>query len=412
MTKYDKTDSNKGSEVRVSPLRKTCWLARVLLDGVVHRFLVDTGSSASILSKDIYDQLDCKPGLVHSDVSLTTADGGTLNTSGQAYFEFCVDKMLFSHEFSVAELDDLSGILGSGFLEQNDMTFRVSKGFLHVAGHTIELEREGTPVCTRVKLCKNIIVPPDTEVIVQGYAVGNKDNFVNNLLEPFQFVDKKGLLVVRTLVNPEKILFSVVNIADKPVKLEKNMSVASLQPINIKEQNTGCSQLSSQFPEHLRSLYDKSTENLTELEKSQVSKLLTEFQNIFVGLDGKFGRTPLAKHSIDTGNSKPIIISPRRVPYAQRPIVEQEIKNMLQNDYRKLNTVTKKNAHPLPKIDEALDALTGASWFSTLDLISGYWQCEMSEKDKHKTAFSTHMGLYQFKVLPFGISNVLVVTKD
>jgi hypothetical protein len=74
-------------------------------------------------------------------------------------------------------------------------------------------------------------------------------------------------------------------------------------------------------------------------------------------------------------------------------------------DYRKLNSVTRKDAYPLPKIDEALDALTGASWFSTLDLISGYWQCEMSEKDKHKTALSTHMGLYQFKVLPFGISN-------
>lgn len=130
----------------------------MLLDGVVHKFSVDMGSSASILFKDIYDQLDSKPGLVHSDVSLTTAGGGTLNISGQAYFEFCVDKIHLSHEFVVTELDDLSGILGSDFLEQYDKTFRVSKDFLHVAGQTIELESEGTPVCTRVKLCKNIIV--------------------------------------------------------------------------------------------------------------------------------------------------------------------------------------------------------------------------------------------------------------
>jgi hypothetical protein len=141
------------------------------LDGIVYRFLVDTGSSASILSKNIYDQLDCKPELIHCDFTLTTADGGTLNNLRQTKFEFCVDEIPFSHEFIVAELDDLSGILSSDFLEQNDVTFRVSKGFLHVAGQTIELEREGTPVCTRVKLCKNVIVPPESEDIVQGYAV-------------------------------------------------------------------------------------------------------------------------------------------------------------------------------------------------------------------------------------------------
>jgi hypothetical protein len=53
-------------------------------------------------------------------------------------------------------------------------------------------------------------------------------------LEPFLFLHKKGILVARTLVNPEKILFSVVNVADKPVKLEKNMSVASLQPVVLR----------------------------------------------------------------------------------------------------------------------------------------------------------------------------------
>ena len=60
---------------------------------------------------------------------------------------------------------------------------------------------------------------------------------------------------------------------------------------------------------------------------------------------------------------------------------------------------------PLPHIIDSLDALSGSSWFSTLDLVSGYWQCEMHDDDKEKTAFSTHKGLYQFKVLPFGLCN-------
>lgn len=67
-------------------------------------------------------------------------------------------------------------------------------------------------------------------------------------------------------------------------------------------------------------------------------------------------------------------------------------------DYRQLNKIAKKDAYPLPRIDESLDALAGASWFSTLDLVSGYWQCKMEEEDKPKTAFTSHMGLFQFQV--------------
>ena len=58
-------------------------------------------------------------------------------------------------------------------------------------------------------------------------------------------------------------------------------------------------------------------------------------------------------------------------------------------DYRKLNDVTRKDSHPLPRIAESLDALGGARYFSTLDLRSGYWQIEMDEDSKEKTAFIT-----------------------
>ena len=74
-------------------------------------------------------------------------------------------------------------------------------------------------------------------------------------------------------------------------------------------------------------------------------------------------------------------------------------------DYRRLNTATVMDAYPLPRIDDILDMLAGKQWFSTLDLASGYWQVSMSQEARIKTAFATHSGLFQFKVMPFGLCN-------
>ena len=74
-------------------------------------------------------------------------------------------------------------------------------------------------------------------------------------------------------------------------------------------------------------------------------------------------------------------------------------------DYRKLNDVALKDLYPLPCIDDSVEALSRAKWFSTPDLKLGYWQFELEEEAKEKTAFSIGTGLWQFTVMPFGLSN-------
>ncbi len=113
----------------------------------------------------------------------------------------------------------------------------------------------------------------------------------------------------------------------------------------------------------------------------------------------------LRKHLLDLLASE--IIEESNSPYAS-PVVLVRKKNgdlRMVVDYRKLNKLTKRDAYPLPRIEETFTLLSGSKWFTVLDLKSGYYQLEVEESDRPKTAFTTPFGNWQFRRLPQGLTN-------
>lgn len=163
---------------------------------------------------------------------------------------------------------------------------------------------------------------------------------------------------------------------------------------------------------------------------AQLYAVLEEFPTVFTS---RPGRTSLLTHSIVTQDAMPVASHPYRVSGQHAKDIALEIQEMLDLDvikpsqspwaapvvlvpkkdggirfcvdYRKLNAVTVSDQFPLPRIDELIERLGRAKYISVLDMNKGYWQVCLDEDASVKSAFVTHLGLYQFKTMPFGLKN-------
>ena len=251
------------------------------------------------------------------------------------------------------------------------------------------------------------------------------------------------LAVGRTLVDVtpgEEVPVRVLNVSDRPVTLEKNVPVAQLSLVFAAED---VSQGHNSYSARQSTIKASESANIPELdltstpiapeEKSQLEKLLAEYSDVFSQHDFDYGCANDIEHDIPLVDDEPFRLPYRRIPPAQFQEVRRHIQEMEQAgvirkshspyaspivvvrkkddsirlciDYRNLNSKTRRDAFPMPRIDEALDALGNAKYFSTLDLTSGYWQVKVAQKDRPKTAFTTPMGLFECNRMPFGLQN-------
>ena len=404
--------------------------------------LVDTGAEMSFVSEDTFRRCGTDVQLEAADMRLKAINGSSVRVGGKCHLTVGLQGRKFDQTFIVADIGD-EAVLGMDFLRRYRCQWDWEAEKLVLGGVTIPCNSEPDfekKACEVVTL-EDLLVPAMSEKVVAGKVRNAKEAPVLGMVEG-PTAGEGVVLVAHCLVRRHNQLVPVrlMNPSLKDIRLARGQVVAGLHPVqimeNIPESHVRAvkpGETSVSLVTEMEELWARGGEHLGKPEQVKMRELLEEYQDVFATKGNSLGQTHLVEHQIDTGDARPIKQRPRREPLGLQDVVQTELRDMLEKDviepsasawaspvvlvkkkdgsirfcidYRKLNEVSKKDAYPLPRIEDNLDALAGAKWFCTLDLASGYWQVAMSEADRDKTAFCTRYGLYQWKVMPFGLCN-------
>ncbi|UYV66796.1 hypothetical protein LAZ67_4002874, partial [Cordylochernes scorpioides] len=410
----------------------------VEINGRKIKALVDSGADFSVISdkfrRELKTPLFKEPGPI-----LKAANKNLIETLGKCVLNIEVNGLNISFEFVVMVECSHDIIFGWDFFKTTEAVIDCGRNELHLGETSVLESREEEN--QRLFASDDFVIPSKSIKkisVINEEICGVRDVLVSTSKD---LLLRKEVLVPNSLVTFRHGRGSiwVANGASWPQLIPSGMNMCTMESY---DNGNICSLIESS--DKLQETQLKSREwsqkinltldpGLSEIQRLQLVSCLDEFIGIF-----DFGSTPIkptstVKHKINTGDQSPIKQRPYRVAPSERRLIQDEVNKMIENhivkpsespwsspvilvrkkdgtwrfcvDYRRLNKITKKDVYPLPSIDDALDSLAGSSYFSTMDLQSGYWQIEVDEKDREKTAFITPDGLYEFQVMPFGLCN-------
>jgi hypothetical protein len=396
------------------------------------RAVVDTGSSISLISEQVVleTNLERDPNIT---IPIKTVSGQLTNTIGKVN-DVCLrlGKRQFPHGFNVVDTNAYELLLGMDFLLKYQASLQLEKNMLTLGQHQVPTRCARTTTVATV-LCagstmdcpvynkKKVTIQPFQQVHVPVRTT-SKPVGKAFLVEPDpRTLAKQGVSAPRSLVG-ETSRIMLANLSNQPVTIGKEQCIAFLSEVACDEVEI------NDKKDHGDNMIRKKEIGVP----AEVNSLLKQFPKLISKDQYDLGTTPMIEHRIKV-DSEPIKLHPYRKSCHENEIIKGEVRRLLQHDliepstspwsfpvtlvkkkdgtwrfcidFRKLNTVTTKDAYPIPRIDATLDQLGEAKVFSSLDLRSGYWQVAIAQEDREKTAFVTNEGQFQWKRMPFGLCN-------
>ncbi len=357
-----------------------------------------------------------------------------------------INNQTLTHRFIVAQ-DAKQCILGMDYLQKYTSTINFEQQTIKNKADNISRLKAQEELANVIRVVNNakVVLRPKHELVLRARIEGETE-LSTVLIEPSSsLMEKTGLLIARVMVSVNEngeVPMKIMNTTNKTITLYKGQTLGDAQDIHrdkivenepTKSKDESVNRISEE-KEPIEAYIKRiiGAEGSTERQEAMF-QLLKKYKDIISTGSHDLGKTEVVSHNIDTNNAPPIKPGLRRCAFAERDQVKTEINQMVENgiitksnspwaspivlvrkndgnirfciDFRRLNNITRKDAYPLPRIDDTLESLSGAKFFSTIDLASGYWQVAMEEKDKAKTAFISHMGLFHFNVMPFGLCN-------
>ena len=452
-TKQDTIRTPLTVTVSATEPRASSIYANLKVGGFDTKFLVDSGAEVTLIpdshpvvsqNRSLLEAIICQP---------VTLDGKPISVCGRLKGEVEINGNRLPVRFVVTSDSRIPPILGTDVMMQLDhmeIDFKSNTAkFGPKKVSFIQQKESVSPRVYRVKLDREVTLPPKHEMMAMGMISAHDQHDLSSLsgktliMEPVKDGGKE-IACARSIVCVDggKIPVRICNPFANPVVLHSGMSLgnAELLPEScpmvavMQDVEEDIALMSAEDPprktaeEVMSEICERS--ELSDDEKRMLKEFLITYSEAF-SVNGEIGRYSKHPFTIDTGDARPIRQMPRPVPHHQKAEVDRQLDDMLQKgiikpsssdwaspilmvrkadgslrfclDYRRVNAVTKHDAYPLPNVNDCLSSLGPDScMFSHLDLASGYWQVEAHPETQEKLAFTTHRGLFQPVVQPFG----------
>ncbi|UYV61758.1 hypothetical protein LAZ67_1006359, partial [Cordylochernes scorpioides] len=374
--------------------------------------LVDSGADYSVISESFRRYLKI-PFFAEKGPVLRVANRKHIETLGRCNLKVSIEELEIYFTFVVFSECSHHIILGLDFFRATSAVIDCGRGEIHLKESVNDGLEEDLPT----HALEDCFVPARSIkkiTVINEDIRGGKDLMIEG---------SKDLILKKELVIPSSIInfhhargeIWVTNGTSQNQIIPAGMLVGYLRKIGssgiysvdtAEDDKTQSNVKSEDRRQQILSLVD---ERLNEEQKSMIAECLEKYSEVFDFDRKSFSTTSNVKHKIDTSDSRPIKQRPYRVSPVERRAIQSEVDKMMKMGIVQPSEspwsspvvlVKKKDGN-----DDVLDSLTGAKFFSSMDLRTGYWQIEIDEEDREKTAFITPDGLYEFRVMPFGLCN-------